>query len=102
VIRKENPKLAENIANNIHSLADEIKPIPQEYKRLFNIVMNMKAEGEERAINDKVKNRNNVLMDVCYAQPQGDILQSCVPRSMNMFSRVQNNMIQRNRNGIFI
>jgi len=102
VIRKDNPKLAENIANNIHSYADEIKPIPQEYKRLFNVVMNMKAEGEEGAINAKVNNQDNNLMDFCFAQmDRAPNLRCDEQRGMNMFSRVQNNMIQRNQNGIF-
>jgi hypothetical protein len=57
-IKSYDKNIAENIVNNILCKSDETKTQPQEIKRLFNILMNMKVE-------DQINSTSQPLMDIC-------------------------------------
>jgi hypothetical protein len=69
-VRKENTKFAENIHNLILTNSENTKVKPDELKRLFNILMNMKVEESEQLKNITEQTVNFSLMDMvpssCY------------------------------------
>ena len=92
-IRKENPQLAQNISNSLQEDASRNKPSPQEYKRLFNIIMNMKAEAGEEFVNvdsEMCSRRLNFCLDE--TRFIANINMNSANINMNMFSRVQCSM----------
>ena len=92
-IRKENPQLAQNISNSLQEDASRNKPSPQEYKRLFNIIMNMKAEAGEDSVNEDSEMfslRSNFCLDE--KRISANINMNSANINNNMFSRVQCSM----------